>query len=192
MSHNQRHVNAAIFYNIWHYFQATQDLVFMRGYGAEIMLEIARFWASIAHFNPERDRYEIHGVMGPDEFHEKYPGAEDGGLRNNAYTNVMVAWLCGVAQDVLSLLPATRAAALRDRLGLDAGELRTWENMSRRMFVPFHGDGIISQFEGYEELRSSTGTPTARNTATFSGSIGYCAPRATTLAATRWQSRPTR
>ena len=146
MSHNQRHVNAAIFYNIWHYFQATQDLVFMRGYGAEIMLEIARFWASIAHFNPERDRYEIHGVMGPDEFHEKYPGAEDGGLRNNAYTNVMVAWLSGVAQDVLLLLPAARAEALRDRLGLDDGELRTWENMSRRMFVPFHGDGIISQF----------------------------------------------
>ena len=24
--------------------------------------------------------------------------------------------------------------------------------MSRRMFVPFHGDGIISQFEGYEAL----------------------------------------
>ena len=152
LSHNQRHVNAAIFYNIWHYFQATQDLAFLRDYGAEMMLEIARFWASIAHFNPERDRYEIHGVMGPDEFHEKYPGAEDGGLRNNAYTNVMVAWLCGVAREVLSLLPATRAAALRDRLGLDDEELRTWESMSRRMFVPFHGDGIISQFEGYEEL----------------------------------------
>ena len=61
---------------------------FLRDYGAEMMLEIARFWASIAHFNPERDRYEIHGVMGPDEFHEKYPGADEGGLRNNAYTNV--------------------------------------------------------------------------------------------------------
>jgi trehalose/maltose hydrolase-like predicted phosphorylase len=125
----------------------------MRDYGAEIMLEIARFWASIAHFNPERDRYEIHGVMGPDEFHEKYPGAEDGGLRNNAYTNVMVAWLCGVAKDVLLLLPAPRAKALRDRLGLDDEELRTWESMGRRMFVPFHSDGIISQFEGYEELQ---------------------------------------
>ncbi|HEV2356667.1 MAG TPA: glycosyl hydrolase family 65 protein, partial [bacterium] len=153
LSRNQRHVNAAIFYNIWHYFQATQDVAFMRDYGAEMMLEIARFWASIAHFNPERDRYEIHGVMGPDEFHEKYPGAEDGGLRNNAYTNLMVAWLCGVAGDVLSLLPATRAAALRDRLGLDDEELRTWERMSRRMFVPFHGEGIISQFEGYQELQ---------------------------------------
>ena len=31
-------------------------------------------------------------------------------------------------------------------------ELRLWEDMSRRMFVPFHGDGIISQFEGYEHL----------------------------------------
>jgi trehalose/maltose hydrolase-like predicted phosphorylase len=152
LSRNQRHVNAAIFYNIWHYFQATQDLAFMRDYGAEMMLEIARCWASIARFNPKRDRYEIHGVMGPDEFHEKFPGAEDGGLRNNAYTNVMVAWLCGVARDVLLLLPATRAAALRDRLGLEDEELRTWESMSRRMFVPFHGDGIISQFEGYAEL----------------------------------------
>jgi trehalose/maltose hydrolase-like predicted phosphorylase len=152
LSHNQRHVNAAIFYNIWHYFQATQDLPFLRDYGAEMMLEIARFWASIAHFNPDRGRYEIHGVMGPDEFHEKYPGATEGGLRNNAYTNVMVAWLCRLGQEVLSLLPGSRAEALRDRLALGDDELRTWEDMSRRMFVPFQEGGIISQFEGYDQL----------------------------------------
>ncbi|MDQ3827005.1 MAG: glycoside hydrolase family 65 protein, partial [Actinomycetota bacterium] len=62
-SHHQRHVNAAIFYNVWQYYQATDDLAFLRDYGAELMLEIARFWASITHYNPERDRYEIHGVM---------------------------------------------------------------------------------------------------------------------------------
>jgi trehalose/maltose hydrolase-like predicted phosphorylase len=73
LSHNQRHVNAAIFYNIWSYYEITEDLNFLRQYGAEMMLEIARFWASIASFNPDRGRYEIHGVMGPDEFHEKYP-----------------------------------------------------------------------------------------------------------------------
>jgi trehalose/maltose hydrolase-like predicted phosphorylase len=152
LSHNQRHVNAAIFYNIWQYFQATRDLAFLRDYGAEMMLEIARFWASIAHFNPQRGRYEIHGVMGPDEFHEKYPGADEDGLRNNAYTNVMVAWLCGLAGDVLSLLPDSRADALRSRLELSDQELSLWHDMSGRMFVPFHNDGIISQFEGYEEL----------------------------------------
>jgi trehalose/maltose hydrolase-like predicted phosphorylase len=152
LSHNQRHVNGAIFYNVWNYFQSTHDLPFLRDYGAEMMIEIARFWASIAHFNPDRERYEIHGVMGPDEFHEKYPGAEEGGLRNNAYTNVLVAWLCGIAQEVLSLLPASRAEALRGKLDLGDDEIRTWHDMSLGMFVPFHGDGIISQFEGYEKL----------------------------------------
>jgi len=152
LSRNQRHVNAAIFYNIWHYFQTTHDQAFLRDYGAEMMLEITRFWASIAHLNPERERYEIHGVMGPDEFHDKYPDATQGGLRNNAYTNVMVAWLCGIAGQLLALLPASRAEELRGRLGISGAELAVWQDMSRRMFVPFHGDGIISQFEGYEDL----------------------------------------
>jgi trehalose/maltose hydrolase-like predicted phosphorylase len=152
LSRNQRHVNAAIFYNIRHYYQTTGDQAFLRDYGAEMMLEIARFWASIAHFNPERERYEIHGVMGPDEFHEKYPDAAQGGLRNNAYTNVMVAWLCDVACKLVALLPASRTEELRERLGITDDELTVWQDMSRRMFVPFHGDGIISQFEGYDDL----------------------------------------
>jgi trehalose/maltose hydrolase-like predicted phosphorylase len=152
LSHNQRHVNAAIFYNVWRYYDATGDLEFLSEHGAEMMLEIAHFWSSIAHFNPERDRYEIHGVMGPDEFHEKYPDSEEEGLRNNAYTNVMVAWICEIAQKVLELLPKRKRDALSAKVGLTDEVIRTWEEMSRKMFVPFHGDGIISQFEGYEDL----------------------------------------
>ena len=152
LSQNQRHVNAAIFFNIWNYFQATHDYAFLESYGAEMMLDIARFWASIAHFNPARERYEIHGVMGPDEFHEKYPGAQQGGLANNAYTNVMVAWLCDIAGKLSSLLPASSTEGLRARLGIRDDELALWQDMSRRMFVPFHEDGIISQFEGWDEL----------------------------------------
>jgi len=153
LSHNQRHVGAAIFYNVWHYYQITHDLDFLRDHGAEMMLEIARFWSSIAHFNPDRDRWEIHGVMGPDEFHEKYPGATDGGLRNNAYTNVMVAWICETAKTVLDLLPASRRSVLRARWCLSDEEIRRWQEMSHKMFVPFHAGGIISQFEGYEDLQ---------------------------------------
>jgi len=152
LSHRQRHGNAAIFYNVWHYHQATNDLEFLRDNGAEMMLEIARFWGSIAHYNPERDRYEIHGVMGPDEFHEKYPGAEESGLRNNAYTNVMVAWICEQAQVVLGLLSERRRDNLQAKIGLTDEEIARWREMSAKMYVPFHGDGIISQFEGYEDL----------------------------------------
>ena len=68
-SNLQRHVSAAIAYNVWQYHQATQDVEFLAHYGAEMLLSIARFWASIATFDPERERYEIRGVAGPDEYH---------------------------------------------------------------------------------------------------------------------------
>ena len=157
-SHNQRHVNAAIFYNVWSYYQATDDLEFVRDYGAEIMLEIARFWASIAHRNRSTGRYEIHGVMGPDEFHERYPDApeSEGGLRNNAYTNVMVAWIASTASRVLAMLPRSRRAALRARLGITDDELARWSEMATSMYVPTHTDDdggtVITQFEGYADL----------------------------------------
>jgi trehalose/maltose hydrolase-like predicted phosphorylase len=152
LSHNQRHVNAAIFYNIWNYYEATGDFEFLLDHGAEMMLEIARFWASIAHYNPERDRYEIHGVMGPDEFHEKYPGSDEEGLHNNAYTNVMVAWISDVTQRILDELPEHRRESLRARIGLTDEEISRWQDMSHKMFVPFQSDGVIDQFEGYEDL----------------------------------------
>src|SRR5215208_2053557 len=152
LSHNQRHVNAAIFYNIWRYYEATEDYEFLLGYGAEMMLEIARFWSSIAKFDPDRGRYEIHGVMGPDEFHEKYPDSEEEGLSNNAYTNVMVAWICEMALEVIERLPERARRSLCAKIGLTENEVQMWKDMSHRMFVPFHDNGIISQFEGYEDL----------------------------------------
>ena len=117
--------------------QVTDDFEFLLDDAAEMMLEIARFWSSIAHYNEERDRYEIHGVMGPDEFHEKYPGSDEEGLRNNAYTNVMVAWICEVVQQVLELLPrAQHRDSLIERIGLSDEEIETWSKMSHKMFVP--------------------------------------------------------
>jgi len=151
-TYRQRHVNAAIAYNIWQYFQATHDTEFLAFYGAEMFLEIARFWSSLAVYNPERDRYEIHQVVGPDEFHTAFPGREEPGLRNNAYTNVMAVWVLQHAADVLSLLAADCRSELLDRLHIDDEDLSRFDDVSRRMFIPFHDDGIISQFEGYEEL----------------------------------------
>jgi len=152
LSHNQRHVNIAVVYNVWQYWQATGNNGFMSIFGAELMFEIARFWASIAHYNPARDRYEIHGVMGPDEYHEDDPNHEGTGLRNNAYTNIMVAWSLEVALKALDSLLPYRRAELRETLDLADAEVSLWADMSRKMFVPFHEDGIISQFEGYEAL----------------------------------------
>ena len=151
-SYLQRHVGSAIAYNVWQYFQVTHDIEFLQAYGAELLLEIARFWSSLAHFNEALGRYEIHGVMGPNEFHEGYPDASTPGLKNNAYTNLMAVWVLCRALDVLALLPDLRRAELLTRLGLSADECTRWGEISRKMYVPFHGDGIISQFEGYDHL----------------------------------------
>jgi trehalose/maltose hydrolase-like predicted phosphorylase len=90
--------------------------------------------------------------MGPDEFHTHMPGSTEPGLRNNAYTNVMAAWIFDKAADVLEQLPTSRRRALCAQLSIGDDELDRWREMSRTMFVPMHGDGIISQFEGYEQL----------------------------------------
>ena len=148
----QRHIGLAVAYNVWTYYQFTGDIEFMADYGAEIILEIARFFDSITTYDRGRDRYEICGVLGPDEFHTGYPGADQPGLDNNAYTNVMAAWLFQRACELLDLLKADRRRELTDALELDRGELERWAEISRKMFVPFHPDGIISQFEGYEKL----------------------------------------
>jgi len=148
----QRHVSAAIAHNVCQYYQSTGDMEFISFYGAEMVLEIARFWASMATYNKELDRYEILGVMGPDEYHEAYPDAKKPGLNNNAYTNIMAAWVMVEALNLLDILPEDRSKELRETIRLEQEEIERWQDISRKMRVAFHGDGIISQFEGYERL----------------------------------------
>jgi alpha,alpha-trehalase len=152
-SHRQRHVSAAIAYNLYQYYQVTGDMEFLVFRGAEMMLEIARFWASIATYNQELDRYEILGVMGPDEYHDGYLGAEEGGLNNNAYTNVMAVWVLRRARELLNLLPLELRDELFDKFDLTSNELMLWQDITKKMRLIFHDDGIISQFEGYEDLQ---------------------------------------
>ncbi|MHA0286253.1 trehalose-phosphatase [Mycobacterium sp. C3-094] len=151
-SSRAHHVGIAVAYNIWQYYQVTGDSGFLIDYGAEMLAEIARFWVSLARFDSTRGRYVVTGVIGPDEFHSGYPGADYDGIDNNAYTNVMAVWVILRALETLDRLPLSYRLTLLETLDIGDDELVRWEDVSRRMFVPFH-DGVISQFEGYETLR---------------------------------------
>lgn len=154
-SHRQRHISAAIVYCIWQYYEVSGDRLFLIDYGAEMMFDIARFWVSLAEYNEALDRYEIRGVMGPDEYHTAYPGddpMEEEGIDNNSYTNVMVSWLLSRAQDVLEILPEVRRRQLCGRLGLREQDIRRWDDVSRKLRIVITDDGIISQFEGFADL----------------------------------------
>jgi alpha,alpha-trehalase len=145
------HSGIAVAYNVWQYYQVNGDVGYLVDYGAEMLAEIARFWVSLASLDTARNRYVIRGIIGPDEFHSGYPGRVYDGIDNNAYTNVMAVWVIMRAMEALELLPLSYRIDLLERLELDGPELDRWEDVSRRMFVPFH-DGVISQFEGYEQL----------------------------------------
>ncbi|MDN5383294.1 glycosyl hydrolase family 65 protein [Streptomyces sp. LB8] len=147
----QRHVGSAVAYNVWQYCQASGDSEFLYTKGAEMLVQIARFWADSATWDGGLERHRILGVMGPDEYHDAYPDADRPGLDDNAYTNVMAAWVLVRALELVRLLPEPCRRGLVERIGLDDGELERWETVSRTLHVPFH-DGVISQFEGYEGL----------------------------------------
>jgi trehalose/maltose hydrolase-like predicted phosphorylase len=151
-THRQRHIGLAVAYNVWQYVQVTDDQEFLHHHGAEMLVDIARFFSSLATYEPARDRYVIRGVMGPDEFHSGYPGQEVNGIDNNAYTNVMTVWVLDRALDALDRLAPHDRDELLEKLGIKRSELDRWTDISEKMFVPFHDDDVISQFEGYDDL----------------------------------------
>lgn len=148
----QRHINAAIAYNIWQYSMITGDDEFLADYGGELLIEIARFWASAATYNPALGRYEFLGVVGPDEYHTARPGSDEPGLPNNSYTNLMAAWTLARAPELLARLPQERREALALAVQLGEDELSLWDAISRRVRLAFRDDGALSQFEGFEAL----------------------------------------
>ncbi len=130
----QRHVSLSIAYNIWQFTNMTNDIKFMQEYGAEVFLEICRFWESKATYNNETGRYSIDKVMGPDEFHESYPDSNEGGLRDNAYTNIMAAWMFNQVPAIISKLGDSKiiylkrliSKKLKSRNGLTLAQTLTW------------------------------------------------------------------
>jgi trehalose/maltose hydrolase-like predicted phosphorylase len=148
----QQHVNLAVAYCVWRYWETTGDLSFLAGCGLELLTETARFWAGLATYQPSDDRYDIRGVMGPDEYHDGYPGRPGQGLDNSAYINVMVAWVLGRADEASAILSRHPGMMPWPDVAATDDERRRWRHIGRRLRLAFLDDGILAQFEGYGEL----------------------------------------
>lgn len=150
----QRHVSLAIAYNIVTYVNVAGDKKFMRQYGLEMLLNIAKFWLSTVTFDKKADRYSIPHVMGPDEFHENYPNSDEPGLTNNAYTNIMVAWLFNVLSTLRKEMKAADFKAIAEKSAFDEKSLTKMTDVSHKLKLDINDNGIIGQFEGYFKLPS--------------------------------------
>ena len=149
----QRHISLAVAMNIWNYYKATNDKLFLKKYGAEVVFEICKFFSSLAIFNNSTQKYEIKNVMGPDEFHEKYPDSTENGLKDNSYTNIMVVWLLKTAQKILHIIDKKASDKLISKLEITQKELQRWDDMTKKINVVMSKDGIFAQFDGYFDLK---------------------------------------
>ena len=65
----------------------------------------------------------------------------------------MAVWVLQRALETLEVLPPHYRQELADELAIRDEELDRWREISRKMRVVFHADGVLTQFEGYEDLR---------------------------------------
>jgi alpha,alpha-trehalose phosphorylase len=130
------HVNADIADAVIRYVDATGDLDFEREVGAELLIETARLWCSLGHYD-RRGRFRIPGVTGPDE----YSALGD----DNVYTNLMAQQNLKAAADSAQRHPEAAAA-----LGVDEDELTAWRRAATAMFVPYDEElGVHPQALGF-------------------------------------------
>ncbi len=139
--------STAVAYGIWHYVHLTEDTDFLWRYGAEILLQIARFMASRVEKSSRTGKYGYYGVMGPDEFHMM--------VNNNAYTNYMGLRTLQYAAEVMTRMADEQpdaCAALMQKTALTRNEIERWQHIADNMYIPQTAEGVIEQHDGFFDL----------------------------------------
>ena len=117
------HINADIADAVIRYVSATGDAAFENDIGAELLIETARLWASIGHYDL-RGKFRIDGVTGPDEYSAL--------MDNNLYTNLMAAQNLDAAADAVKRQPG-----VANRLRVSAREVKAWRRAAAAMYVAY-------------------------------------------------------
>jgi alpha,alpha-trehalose phosphorylase len=130
------HIGADIADAVLRYQRASEDRVFAREIGLPILVETARLWTSLGHYD-RKNRFRLAGVTGPDE----YSALSD----DNTYTNLMARRNLIGAAEAVDAHPESAAA-----LGVGHEEATEWRRAGDAMHVPY--DGILDvhmQAEGF-------------------------------------------
>ncbi|MDI6619009.1 MAG: glycosyl hydrolase family 65 protein [Clostridiales bacterium] len=143
------HITSDIVYAILQYVRATGDMDFLLNYGAEIIFETSRFWASVVEYNRGYDRYEINDAIGPDEFHEH--------VNNSMFTNYMARWNMQKGIELFYMIKnlyPEHYSRLSKKINLTGDEVKRWKCIASKIFITNQNDNLVfEQFEGYFKLK---------------------------------------
>jgi alpha,alpha-trehalose phosphorylase len=134
------HVNADIALAVIFYVRATADTAFERDIGLPILVETARLWRSLGHYDSEGRRFRIDGVTGPDEYSAI--------VQNNVYTNLMASRNLQGAADACE-----RHRDKARELGVTPEEMAGWRAAADLVVIPYDEKlGVHQQSEGFTEF----------------------------------------
>jgi alpha,alpha-trehalose phosphorylase len=132
------HINADIADAVVRYIDATEDEVFTREVGLELLVETARLWRSLGQHDAH-GRFRIEGVTGPDE----YSAVKD----NNVYTNLMAQRNLRCAADLVEKMPEVAQS-----FGVTTEETASWRDAATAMYIPYDRRlGVHPQHEGFTD-----------------------------------------
>ncbi len=136
------HRNGAIAFAIYNYVHYTGDSDYIKDYGIEVLIGIARFWAQRVSFSAEKEKYVILGVTGPNEY--------ENNVNNNFYTNYIAAWCLRYAAEQVNNTHTTHAST---------DECKQWLHIADNIYLPYSEKyGIYLQQDGFldKELKPTT------------------------------------
>lgn len=143
----EHHITADVAYGVHCYYTVTQDVDFMEKYGYELIFDTAKYWQSRVTYNEKLDRYEICGVIGPDEYSED--------VDNNAFTNYMAHLNLELAikyYDELSAEHSEILENLKKKLDLER-VYPEWKKKTAKLYLPVaNEDGLVPQDDKFLTL----------------------------------------
>lgn len=127
------HRNGAIAFAIYNYTRYTGDESYLKDYGIEVLIAIARFWAQRVSFSAEKQKYVILGVTGPNEY--------ENNINNNFYTNYLASWCLRYAAEQVTTL---------QKEDITKEEIQQWLHIAQNIYLPYSEKyGVYLQQDGF-------------------------------------------
>lgn len=136
----QIHISADMVYGLWNYCTVSGDYSVLGEGGLQMIYECLYFYYSHAAFKPLKNRFELHSVVGPDEYHEQ--------VNNNAFTNKMVCCTAEIFRKAIEFVKQNMNDKYQE---FTAKNDISWvDGFAEKLYMPQpNSEGVIEQFDGY-------------------------------------------
>ena len=139
------HRNGAIAFAIFNYIRYTGDTSYLKEYGLEVLVGIARFWKQRVNWSAAKKQYVMLGVTGPNEY--------ENNINNNWYTNTLAAWCLKYATEAAGIVKENdpeQYQRIVAKTALIDQEFADWKQIAENIYLPYDQElGVFLQQDGY-------------------------------------------